>query len=766
VVKPTPPEAVPVELPLRLFGLEFFELAPAAVAPVAETPVPPTYSLGPGDTLNIRFWTKTVEETAYTPVINPDGTIFLPLVGVVTIRGLTLDQARELLLREFSRYYQDVKLEVTLEKIRSVQVFVVGEAARPGGYTLSALSTAFNAIYMAGGPSPRGSMRKIELIRNAEKAGGLDLYRYLLSGDKSEDYALESGDTLFVPVVGDVVAIRGQVKRPALYELKGGERLKDLIEMAGGVQADAYFGQAQIERIKDNKEKMIVDVNLAAALESGETDQNLLLKDGDAVEVFRTLELKANYVELEGHVMRPGQYELKPGMRVSDLVNAAEGVSLEEIFWEQANLYRVLPDRTIQIIPFNLDKAMQGAQEEDLTLQPWDKIVIYTHQEAAWLDRTVTIEGSVKNSGTYKRWGGMRVRDLIFAAGGLLPETAQTAEIARAKGEHDSEVIDVDLGKVLFGSDDAANLILQDRDRVSIKAVGRFLRKAEAATISGEVKFPGVYAFENKKIKLSELVEKAGGLGEDAFPEGAVLLRRRDKLLTKEQRETAQAVQSTLQSVVERLYQLELAKAGASAQQGAQQPAPSVSTITSVPTQPTELQAAALAGTALESTAAEAGAETMPLAPAQRLPSILPSGKIAINLKEILETKGAVGDILLEDGDVVRVPKRPLTVVVSGAVANPGAIIYEPGKNVEYYVQRVGGYNWDGDSSHSVLVRANGEVVLANKAQIVGRGDIIFTPTKVVVEVPKTHSEKIRESISLATNVATVLYVIHILAKG
>lgn len=760
-VAPTPPPAAAVVEPsLRLFGLDFFGLPPSIVDPPPETPVPPTYSLGPGDALNIRLWTKTIEETTYAPTVAPDGTIFIPLVGVITVRGLTLDQVRALLLQQFSRFYQDVRLEVTLGKIRSVQVFVTGEAARPGGYTLSALSTAFNAIYTAGGPSVRGSMRKIRLIRNNENVGDMDLYRFLLTGDKSQDYSLESGDTLFVPVIGDVVSIRGATVRPALYELKGGERLKDLVEMAGGLQAEAYLGQAQIERIQGNKDRIIVDVNLSAALEGGETDQNLPLRNGDAVRILPVLDIKSNFVEIEGHVKRPGNYESKPGMRVSHLVNAAEGVSIEEIYWERANLFRILPDRTTKIIPFNLGKAMQEDEEDDLTLQPWDKVVIYTHEEAAWLDRTVSIRGGVQKSGTYPRREGMRLKDLIFAARGLLPEAAETAEVARAKGEQDTEVTSVDLGELLVENDESANIVLQDRDRVSIKAVSRYLRAAEGVYISGQVRFPGPYAFRSRNMKLSELVERAGGLTEDAFPEGAVLLRQQDKLLTQEQRETAQAVQASLQEVVQRLYELELARAGAAAGQRA--PAAAIPAAI----QPTEAQTAAVAGAALSGVAAQAGGEQLAvLPPPQHLPPILPTGKVAINLKQILETRGALGDVVLEDGDLIVVPKTPLTVLVSGAVANPAAFIYEPGKNIDYYVRKSGGYNWDADSGRSVVVRANGEVLQGRQVKTVERGDIIFTPTKVIVEPPKTRSERLRESVRLVTDIATILYVIHIVTK-
>jgi protein involved in polysaccharide export with SLBB domain len=325
---------------------------------------------------------------------------------------MTLAQFEAMVLREYGRHFRQIQGRVTLDRIRSLQVMVAGDAMSPGLYTISALSTAFNAIYQAGGPTPRGSMRRIALIRNGEQIATIDLYDYLLTGRRVQDYALEPGDTLFVPVVGAVVGIKGCVKRPALYELAGGERLRDLIEMAGGVRAATYLDLVQIERIRDHSERVLADVDVSALVDGDDT-HNLKLRDGDLIAVGSVLDRRANSVELLGRVARPGLYELKPGMRVKDLVAEAQG-TLGEVDMTRAEILRIEPDETTRLIPFALGKALEGDPQANLALQPGDQVTIYAPGQVQ-RRRKVSIGGAVQRPGTYDRLAGMRLADLVFA---------------------------------------------------------------------------------------------------------------------------------------------------------------------------------------------------------------------------------------------------------------------------------------------------------------------------------------------------------------
>ena len=677
---------------LKLFGSDFFKQAPQFFEVVPETPVPPTYSLGPGDTLLIRFWTPTIpaglspqptpagsspEQTEYKVDITPEGTIFVPLIGEMVMTGLTLEQARIQISDQLSRYYKDVKATVSLDKLRSLRVFVVGDVARPGAYTMSGLSTIFNALYFAGGPNRIGSMRNIQLIRNNQLVGTLDLYPYLLAGEKSHDLPLENGDTVFVPVIGPVVAISGEIKRPYIYELKGGERIRDLVEMAGGITATGYAARAQIERVKQNQERLVVDVDLAAALK-GDNQHNVPLEDGDWITVLKVVPVKTNTIYIEGNVQRPGEYELRPGMRMKDLIQAAEGLGLRETFWERAVIFRTLPDTKIDVVPFNLRKALEGNETENLELQRWDRVVIHSLDDVRKIEKK-----SVEHLSKLRDWQG-----------------------------------------------------------------------AKTVVILGEVAKPGIYQLRREgEDKLSSLVKEAGGLTPDGFPEGAVFLRDVSELVTPEHHTIASNTRERMLETANRYYNAALlrlqgmgAGAGGTAATGAL-PGP-LGGITSA------------IGGAAEAATGEEGI----LAPAE-LPPVIPTGRVPINLKEIIDSGGTKEDVVLRNGDTVIVPPKALTVIVTGAVALPSAVVYRPGNPLEYYVKQVGGYTEDADVGRAVVIRAGGESEPVVSKTEVRPGDIVMVPPKAFLEAPKTKGERLQEKVRLVTDVAVTAYLLFLITK-
>jgi len=821
---------------LRPFGYDFFSQPPSSFAPVAETPVPATYALGPGDKLKIRYWSPVRTETVEEVTVNPTGDIYLPVAGLLTVQGLTFDQAKKVIADALKRYYRNLEVEVTLTELRALRVFVAGEAARPGAYTLSALSTTFNALYVAGGPNARGSMRNIRLIRRGKEAGVIDLYEYLLTGNRSIDFELQQDDTVFIPVIGPVVAVYGAVKRPALYELRGGERLKDAIELAGGPLSSAFLGRVQVDRVEHGVRRVIRDVSLAEVLSKDDDQNNLLLQDGDAIGLFEVPSRRGGAVQIEGPVEKPGSYELSPGMRVSDLIARANGLRPDvEIYQQRADILRLLPDTRLQRIAVDLPKALAKDPEKDLLLQEYDRLILYTGEDiplhdyvevrgnverpglyqrtekmkvsdllfvaglpqvstfreradlirtrpdetteiipvnlakiesgetsadielkdrdvlrvytvaeadAEWGRRWVTIAGAVQRPDRYPRQENMTLKDLIFAAGGLLPEAASEAEIARPQGDR-TIILKSDLDALFQSGDERQNVLLQNQDHVLVKTRNEYVTTPATVTLSGEFRFPGTYALSGKRERLSTILQRAGGVTPEAFLEGAVFRRRLDTLIVPDLTRQADQVKENMEAVTRKRYEAYVV-----AQKGPYPPSL------------TAAQAAKEAGTTAftqAATVAAAGEGVAAVAP-RPIGEIVQTQRLAIDLVKVFEGKQ---DLYLENGDTLFVPKRPTTVVIAGAVVNPGPLLFEGENPVSYYVQRCGGYSADASPARSVVIRANGIVEPVEKAKKLRLGDILVVPTRpMIYKAKKDWLETFGQFAGIVANVASTAYIL------
>ncbi|MEK6577301.1 MAG: SLBB domain-containing protein, partial [Nitrospirota bacterium] len=358
---------------IRQFGYELFEQPPTTFAPVDVIPVGPDYILGPGDELRITVWGKVNAE--YPAIVDRDGKISLPQMGILHLSGLTFSEAKEYLEKELSRYYKpsDVKMNVSMGRLRSIRVFVVGKTQRPGSYTLSSFSTLINALFAAGGPSKAGSLRDIQIRRNGGTIVHFDLYDFLLKGDKTKDVRLMPEDVIFIPPVGPLVGVAGHVNSPAIYELKGEIRLQEIIEMAGGVSATGYLQQVQVERVFENKAKIVLDLNLKELTENG----NISLKDGDAIKVFSIINMVTNSVEFKGNLLRPGTYEWREGIRVRDIIKGTD-VLLPDTHLEFALVERLVPpDYHKEYLAIGLRKLLlEGDEKENIPLMPYDTVVV------------------------------------------------------------------------------------------------------------------------------------------------------------------------------------------------------------------------------------------------------------------------------------------------------------------------------------------------------------------------------------------------------
>jgi polysaccharide export outer membrane protein len=423
--------------PVRQFGYDVFRVPASTFAPVDDVPVGPDYVLGPGDSLTIYVW--GLVENVFTETVNRNGEIFIPRVGVLKVWGLSFQKAEQLIRDQLSREFTGFRISVTLGRLRTIQVFVVGEVARPGAYTLSALSTMTNALFVAGGPSKQGTLRRITLLRNNRTVSELDFYDFLLRGDKSRDARLESGDTVFVPSIGPVVGLVGKVNRPGIYELKGETLVTDVLVMAGGVSPSGYLQRLQLERFRANTDRVVRDFNLQDFYQRGLREANPALRDGDLLRVLPVDPRIYNMVTLEGAVKRPGNYELKPGMRVGELVTSEE--LLPDAYLERAEVVRVKEDLSTEVIPFSVREVWAGQAAANLALRPLDRVVI--NSEARPMD-SVLVSGLVKRPGRYAISRGERLSSVLERAGGFLPEAfpkgaVLTRESVRRLEERDLE---------------------------------------------------------------------------------------------------------------------------------------------------------------------------------------------------------------------------------------------------------------------------------------------------------------------------------------
>ena len=402
----------PFGAPLRQYGYAMFASNVSTFAPVDDIPVGPDYVMGPGDDLTINVWGAV--DSTLVRTVDRNGRIVLPKVGDLRVWGLTFAQADRLIREQLARYFRGFQTSVTMGRLRTVNVHVVGEVCQPGVYTLSALSTVTNALFSGGGPTKLGSLRDVRLIRGNTQVAKLDLYDFLQRGDRTRDYRLESGDTIFVATIGDVVAVAGEVKRPAIYEIRAATRLSDLIELGGGVTPGSYLKRVQIVRSLPSAERVTLDVDLATFYLKGDEQSNPPLNGGDLVLIHRSDPRVYNTVKVEGAVKYPGAYELKPMMRISQLLPAEK--LLPEAYAERVEVARRKPDLSLEIVSVNLKKAWGRDADQDLLLRPLDEVTVRTELKAP---RSVTLTGQMVRPGVYTIAEGERLSAVLERAGGF-----------------------------------------------------------------------------------------------------------------------------------------------------------------------------------------------------------------------------------------------------------------------------------------------------------------------------------------------------------
>jgi len=671
---------------LKPFGYDLFAEYPSSFEPLTNVPVPSNYIVGPGDVLDVILYGN--QNHAYQMVVGRDGRINFPQLGPINIGGQLFSSVQSEIQSRVAHQMIGVRASISMAQTRSIQVFVVGEAFEPGAYTISGLGTITSALYAAGGIRKMGSLRNIELKRDGAMVGKFDLYDLLIRGSTAGDSKLLQGDVVLVPPVGPTVAVDGEVERPAIYELKQETAPAEALALAGGLTPDADITKATLTRIRANGERVVLPLDLTA----GGSSEGL--RNGDLIHIPRLRPTLDSAVELQGHVYTAGAYFYRTGMRLSDVIHSVDDLK------PNADLHYVLirrelpPDRHIVALSADLAAALAApGSSADLPLMPRDRLTVFdlsssrdriiqpiiedlrmesTAQEP---QQVVTVDGRVNVPGQYPLEMGMRVADLIRAGGGLADAAyAGKAELTRyvvvPGGTRRTELVNIDLAAALSGSP-AANVKLQPYDVLSVKEVSQWANQ-ETVLLRGEVRFPGSYTIKPGET-LKSVIERAGGLTQYAFPQGAVFTR-----VELKQREQQQMDQLAQRMKVE------------------------------------------LGVLALRAVATSAGSNTGNASSAlivgrsllQQLQAEKAVGRLVINLPRIVrDRESSAYDVVLRDGDELIVPKFEQEVTVIGEVQDPTSHLYSPDLSREDYIRLSGGYTAQADQKRVYVVRADGSVV-------------------------------------------------------
>ncbi|MFC2075742.1 SLBB domain-containing protein [candidate division KSB1 bacterium] len=707
ILKPLPRE-------LKRFGEEIFIDTLAAAVPDSvfalpnvglHVPIPSDFVIGPADSLTLVLWGRV--DGQYGLRVNHEGNVFIPQVGEIRAWGLTLSQLEARIRKRLSRVFTDFEMSLVLGKIRSIHVYVMGEVNRPDAYIVPALYTAFNVLHLAGGPNSRGSFREVNIVRGGKVLTSYDLYDFLLKGDRREDIKLQSEDVIHVPLSKIGISVRGEVKRPGIYNLKGGERILEVVELAGGWTPKAHLGRVMIDRVIRNQGREIIDLDL-----TGENDQNnILIMDQDDISIFPIYPRREDVVWIQGAVKYPGAYRCQAGMRVSDLV-LNRGQLLDEVFMDRADLIHKLPEGTNQVIPINLERALDRDPAYDIELKSGDRLTVYSYWDKN-RKKFVSITGEIRNPGRYELREHYHLSDLLFEAGPVLRSAYQLkAEVARLRPGQPDSILTTSIEVLSNGDGDGSDILLEEDDYVFIRRIPEW-QLHSLVSIEGEVRFPGYYPLESRQETLSQLIERAGGFTDKAFMQGALFVR---PAITDE------IERQNLRDIIMRVTQEAVLTdtLGWQVRQGLMD----------------ELEAKKIQ-------------------------------RIVIDLETLWNNRHNQGNhdqVILEAGDRIFIPSIPTGVHVLGGVASTGTIKYQPNQDYRYYVDSCGGFTENANRKRVRVVKAGGQVLDRNLRKMkLEAGDTIIVPTVILRDVEWL--PLVSNVVQIITGVGTSLFIITRLGK-
>jgi polysaccharide export outer membrane protein len=785
--------------PLERFGLDILRKTPnQSEAIPMDLPVGPDYVVGPGDSLSIDLWGGVSQR--FVRIVDREGRVALPEAAPLLVNGKSLDEVQFAIQRVLRTQFRDVSVDVSLARLRTVRVYLVGEVADPGAYDISSLSTPLNALIAAGGVTARGSLRALQHYRGQQLVQEVDAYDLLLHGVRSGLQHLESGDTLLVPPMGPQVTVEGMVRRPAIYEMLHETSLAEVLELAGGILPTAALRHIEVQRVDAHEKRTMLTLDLASTKVDStgvdstvsDSDKNknkddkeinrqmeaFRVRPGDQVHIFPIATYNEDAIFLEGHVLRPGRYSYKPGMKLTDLITsygdllpepaphyaeivrlnapdfhpsvesfdlsaalaspasapALQALDTVRVFsrfdfepppevWvggevrapgkyrtagqahlrdaiylsggtapdaalDAAQLFRMQPDGTMTILSVDLERALAGNPADNLLLQPRDRILV--HRSAASVDPpTVYVKGEVAKPGRYPLTTNMRAGDLVRVAGGLKRSAdSETADLTRFAATHAPSdtppQLDVKLAAALNG-DASADLQLHNGDVLTVRQLPQWEDLGAAVTVRGEVEHPAAYGIEPGE-RLSSVLRRCGNFTVQAYPYGAVLLRREVRELQMRSHldliARLQAEESYLKSLPEADENQKNAK------------------LTAIAETQTTLQ---------------------------QLQATGPRGRVVIHLPlapgNFARFARSPADVQLRDGDELIIPKKNNYVMVNGQVLNPTAVSFLPGRTAKWYLSQAGGLSPVADKSGTFVIRADGSVISSRNNSLFWSGD-------------------------------------------
>jgi protein involved in polysaccharide export with SLBB domain len=690
----------------KVFGSELFNNKNLTFEPNLKIATPQNYQLGPDDELIIDIYGYS--EESFKLKVSPEGNIRIPLVGIVQVSGSTIEQSKARIIAALSTVYDrintgETKVNITLGNIRSIKVLIVGEANLPGTYTLPSLATVFNALYVSGGPNANGSMRNVKVIRNNKVVAILDVYDFMLKAEAKGNIRLQDQDIIKISPYENKVEVKGEVKREGFFEMTKNETLKDLLNFAGGFTNDAYKERIKVIR-NTNKEKSVADI------EQGIFSM-FVPKSGDIYTIDKLLERFENRVQIKGAVFRPGAYALENGLTVLKLINKAEGLK-EDAFLTRAIIYRLNGDNSLSMLSLNIEDAKEG-KTNDIELKREDIIQI-----ASKLDLkesyNVTINGKVIKPGVFPFAQNMKIEDLIIAAGGLKEDAAlNRVEVSRRKFDIDktknnSEIAIVkqfELNKDLKNNADL-NFKLEPFDIVTIFRLPGY-EPQKNVSIEGDVLYPGSYSIEKNNEKISDIFKRCGGITASGSANGTILLRKK------------------IQSETENYIKLNKIKA---------------------------LKRQSKDTADIQDKIDEEQNEIYEI--------------IGINITEILKKPSSKSDLLLRDGDIIKVPSERQTVLVTGEVLYPARVNVNNANRLKGFVQNAGGFSSKALRRKAYVVYANGTVKATKNFLFVKLYPKIKPGCEIVI--PKKEVKKpvsLVEVTTIATSLTTLVFLIITISK-
>ena len=679
---------------LKHFGYDLFDNALDSFMPATDIPVPSQYVMGPGDSIIVQLYGK--ENTSHSFTVNREGMIQFPKLGPVSVIGLNFDELKKLISDTVNQQMIGVKASVTMGSLRSIRIFILGEAKYPGSYTVNSLSTMTNALFASGGITEVGTLRNIQLKRAGKLISKMDLYDLLLRGDTSKDSRLQPGDVIFIPSIGDTVGVRGEVRRPAIYEIKSEKNAGQIIALAGGMLSTAYPQASRIERINKNGDRTVIDVDLKTR--QGKKQK---IQSADEIQVFSVLETLENVVTTQGHIKRPSDFAWKEGMHFTDVVKSANAFLPNPDLNSALIIRETQPTRQIEVKVFKPSLAFYTPKgKDDPILEEGDKIILFDYEtdrqelleeivETLRLQATsitrkqlVNVIGHVRFPGDYPFVGDMSLKDLIAMAGGLT-ETAFSADAELTRYSlNDNELQQVEHIKIQLSVQ--GNLKLQAEDSLRIMQLPNYTEK-ETVVVDGQVMFPGSYTIQRGET-LSHVIERAGGLNEYAFAKAAMFTREGLRELEAERIEK---------------YKEQLAS---------------------------DIAASNIDDQDASGKVAIADAEHL----LDSLSATKPIGRMVINLAGLIENPEE-HDVLLKDGDSINIPRFRQSVTVVGEVQFATSHRFSKKLNYADYVDLSGGVTQKADGNRMYVVRADGSVFLPKKCWLcrapkMEAGDTIIVP--------------------------------------